>query len=145
MARMNKMLIIFFNRSTKPIFHVRIQLHSYCKCCNQWLRSGISNEERVLFVYYDQMDTDEALVISIIETLIYSSSHPSHPLIPPDQFAHFSPSPPPPPPPFLLFPPPPPPPPNLAMEKELEVRCVNLWACRKLFIDLTLKLSRSDG
>ena len=80
----------------------------------------------MLFVYYDQMDTDEALVISIIETLIYnSSSHPSRPICS-----------------FLSFPPPPP---NLAMEKELEVRCVNLWACRKPFIDLTLKLSRSDG
>ena len=78
----------------------------------------------MLFVYYDQMDTDEALVISIIETLIYNSSSP--PSLPIRSFLS-------------------PPPLNLAMEKELEVRCVNLWACRKLSIDLTLKLSRSDG
>ena len=78
----------------------------------------------MLFVYYDQMETDEALVISIIETLTYNSSSP--PSLPIRSFLS-------------------PPPLHLAMEKELEVKCVKLWACRKLSINLTLKLSRSDS
>ena len=61
----------------------------------------------MLFVYYDKMETDEALLISIIEPLTYNSSSP--PSLPTRGFLS-----------------PPPLPRRLAMEKELEVRCVNL-------------------
>ena len=47
-----------------------------------------ANKQRVLFVYYDKMETDEALLISIIEPLTY--------IDPPYQLAVFSLPPPPP-------------------------------------------------
>ena len=53
------------------VFSYNLTVSAVTKGCGLGL--GINNE---LFVYHDQMDTDEALVISIIEPLIYNSSSP---------------------------------------------------------------------
>ena len=65
------------------VFSYNLTVSAVTKGCGLGL--GINNE---LFVYHDQMDTDEALVISIIEPLIYNSSSPPPP---PYQFALSSP------------------------------------------------------
>ena len=57
------------------VFSYNLTVSAVTKGCGLGL--GINNE---LFVYHDQMDTDEALVISIIEPLIYNSSSPPPPL-----------------------------------------------------------------
>ena len=56
------------------VFGYNLTVSAVTKGCGLGL--GINNE---LFVYHDQMDTDEALVISIIEPLIYNSSSPPLP------------------------------------------------------------------
>ena len=56
------------------VFSYNLTVSAVTKGCGPGL--GINNE---LFVYHDQMDTDEALEISIIEPLIYNSSSPPLP------------------------------------------------------------------
>ena len=71
------------------VFSYNLTVSAVTKGCGPGL--GINNE---LFVYHDQMDTDEALVISIIEPLIYNSSSPPlptdslFPLPPPPTFSY---------------------------------------------------------
>ena len=70
------LLSSFFNRSTlsQPFtfaFSYNLTGSAVTKGCGLGL--GTKNE---LFVYHDQMDTDKALVISIIVPLIYDSSYP---------------------------------------------------------------------
>ena len=53
------------------VFSYNLTVSAATKGCGMGL--GTNNE---LFLYHDQMDTDEALVIFIIEPLIYNCSYP---------------------------------------------------------------------